>query len=520
MTDRASDDEIGRRIDALTTRRGFTHEALAEQVGVDVGTVGRWIRGEHQIRQRNLAKLASALDVELHELISPTPQPTSPGSGGGAERDLRTIDFIAWLADNSDSDFADLYQAVADRAEQIEARPTASRHSKSYTRAKVSRQDLTAAVADYYDLADEDAQLYSAEVAGKRLTLSIATNPTWTDVSIDLRSDQEAASLAPPGILPQAPLSDAVVRAAVARLADAEVNDKVLVNNPMYRLVDMDVGPERLHPTFGMATFADYALRNGLMEVELIDAIAGSSDGTLARAEATPVRDALLPSASAALDLPSYYCTGGPVGLVAIARPARGNKPADYVLLVQVRGHHVMDIPGKLSTIPKGWHQPISEASSEAKLSTTLLRELEEELLGREDLEQMSDEARRTADPLHEERQPEAIRSLLQSPDALRVACTGFGINLLSGTYEVPCLVTIEDDRWWAEWGHQIAGNWETTSVATYSSMNTEGLTTLIHDPRWSSEGLYSFLQGLRHLGTGERRERIAMPNVRVEAAS
>ena len=77
-----------------------------------------------------------------------------------------------------------------------------------------------------------------------------------------------------------------------------------------------------------------------------------------------------------------------------------------------------MDIPGKLSTIPKGWHQPLSEASSEAKLSTTLLRELEEELLGREDLEQMSDESRRTADPLHQERQPEAHSSA--APDARR----------------------------------------------------------------------------------------------------
>jgi hypothetical protein len=203
------------------------------------------------------------------------------------------------------------------------------------------------------------------------------------------------------------------------------------------------------------------------------------------------------------------------VGLVAIARPARGNKPADYALLVQVRGHHVMDIPGKLSTIPKGWHQPISEASSEARLSITLLRELEEELLGREDLEQMSDEARRTADPLHEQRQPEAIRSLLQSPDALRVACTGFGINLLSGTYEVPCLVTIEDDRWWGKWGHQVAGNWETTSVDTYSSMNTEGLITLLHDQRWSNEGLFSMIQGLLQLAEHDSQNRVALPAIR-----
>ena len=295
-----------------------------------------------------------------------------------------------------------------------------------------------------------------------------------------------------------------------------EVNDKVLVNNPMYRLIEMDVGPDRLHPTFGMASFADYALRNGLMEVELIDAIAGSPDGTLAQAEPTPVRDALLSSASAALDLQSYYCTGGPVGLVAIARPALGNKPADYVLLVQVRGHQVMDIPGKLSTIPKGWHQPISESSSEAKLSTTLLRELEEELLGREDLEQMSDESKRTADPLHEERQPDALRALLQTRESFRAICTGYGINLLSGKYEVPCLVVIEDETWWGQWGYQVAGNWETTSVETYSSADTSGLTSLLHDPRWSNEGLFSFIQGLRLLAENDAGDRVRCPNLEV----
>ena len=516
MTDRASHQEIGRRIEALLDRRGLTHEALAERVGVDVGTVGRWVRGEQQIRSRNLAKVGDALDVELYELRSAAPQPNAAPGTGHSERDLRTVDFITWIADNSDQDFADLYQAVADRADQLEARPTASRHSKSYTRAKVSRQDLTAAVADYYDLSHEGAHLYQAEVAGLQLTLSIATKPDWTDLGINLRDGQERASLAPPSTLTEAPLPDAVVRAGIARLADAEVHGKVLVNNPMYRLVDIEAGPGNLHPTFGRANFADYALRNGLMEVELIDAIAGSSNRTLANAAPTPVRDRLLPTAAAAFNFESYYCTGGPVGLVAIARPARGSQPADYALLVQVRGHQVMDIPGKLSTIPKGWHQPLSEASSEAKLSTTLLRELEEELFGREDLEQMSDESRRAADPLHQERQPEAMRALLQTPDALRVTCTGFGINLLSGTYEVPCLVTIEDESWWSQWGHQIAGNWETTSVETYSSMDTDSLTAVLSDPRWSNEGLFSLIQGLRYLAKSETHGRVAVPTVQV----
>ena len=520
MTERATREEVGRRIEALILKRNLTHEALAELIGVDVGTIGRWTRGEVDIRSKNVAKLASALEVEAHDLMAPAVEAGLSDQSQRPQRELRTIAFVAWLADTAQRDFAEIYQAVADRANQLESRPTASRYSKSHARARVSRQQLVDAVADYYDLPANGCDLYTAEVAGKPITLSIATKPEWIGLGIDLRADRETASLGsliPPVTPPTTPLDDAAVKAGVARLADAEVHDKVLVNNPMYRLLDMNVGPDGLHPTFGLAYFADYALRNGLMEVELVDAItqAGTTDAN--GASSTPVRDALLPSAAAALDLSTYFCTGGPVGLVAIARPARNDKPADYVLLVQVRGNQVMDIPGKLSTIPKGWHQPLSEASSEAKLSTTLLREFEEELLGREDLEQMSEESRRAVDPLHQERHAEPMRPLLGTPDHLRLTCNGFGINLLSGTFEVPCLITIDDEHWWDQWGHLIAGNWETMSVNTYSSMDTHGLAALIHDPRWSNEGLFALIEGLRHLASHDQTGRVAPPKIALD---
>ncbi|MGB5756335.1 MAG: hypothetical protein WBM50_05425 [Acidimicrobiales bacterium] len=109
--------------------------------------------------------------------------------------------------------------------------------------------------------------------------------------------------------------------------------------------------------------------------------------------------------------------------------------------------------------------QPVGEPATQAQIGTTLLREFEEELLGREDLEQISDESR-PADPLHWERHPEAMRPLLDNPDTFHVRCTGFGLNLLSGTYEVPCLIVIDDEDWWRQWGHLIAGNWETTACS------------------------------------------------------
>ena len=58
--------------------------------------------------------------------------------------------------------------------------------------------------------------------------------------------------------------------------------------------------------------------------------------------------------------LEPYACNGGPVCPVAIARSACDGKPADYVLLVQVRGNRVIDIPRQALSIPKGWHQKLS----------------------------------------------------------------------------------------------------------------------------------------------------------------
>jgi hypothetical protein len=37
--------------------------------------------------------------------------------------------------------------------------------------------------------------------------------------------------------------------------------------------------------------------------------------------------------------------------------------------------------------------------------------------------------------------------------DAYHVECVGFGINMVSGNYEFPCLILIDDEEWWARYG-------------------------------------------------------------------
>ncbi|MEM7272667.1 MAG: helix-turn-helix domain-containing protein [Actinomycetota bacterium] len=491
--------EQAERVVVLRQERGLTQQALADRLGVDVGTVARWERGAQGIRPRNLAAIAEVLDVPLEELRTgtrPRPAATTPS------RDLKTVEMVAWLAEAGGRAFAETYDLVCQAADRIEARSAADQYGRNYARAGIGRQELVDAVADYYQVGEEDG-LYTAEVGGKSLRLSIVSKPEWRGLDIDLRSGGEQSTLL--GVNPKPPerMPTVVYESAVARLADAEVNDRVLINNPMFRLSSVDVADGKLVTEFGLATFADYALRTGLMEIELVDALL-KSDGT-------PVRDAILPSIDAVRDLDSYFCTGGPVTLFAAARPATSDRPADYALLVQTRGSQVMDIPGKLSTVPKGWHQPIGEAAPQSRLGVTLMREFEEELLGREDLEQMSAESKRVVDPLHKEHRQPAMAALLESPDAFQVRLTGFGFNLLSGTYEAACLIVIDDENWWVDWGHTIAGNWETTSIDCYSSSDADGIAALAHNPRWSNEGLFALIEGLRSL--------LASPSGRSESA-
>ena len=512
MNGELSAEERGRLIAQLRDKLGLSQDDLGEQLGVDGGTVARWERGAQQIRSRNLVALADALGVPQDTLrtgVLPQPRPVEV-----SERDLKTVDMVAWLAETSGEPFEDIYQAVSSGIDRLESESKATRYQRDHSRAQITRLDLAQAVADYYDVPSGDHKLYRANVAGKEITLSILVKDDWIGLDVDMQGEQSRSTFIPDLQQTTEPMPKPVVDAAVARLADAEANERVLINNPLYRLTSIDIEPNGLHPTFGMASFADYALRNGLMEMETIDALAQSPNRRLTGQSSTPVRDALVPSLESVLDLESHFCTGGPVSLFAAARPASEGRPADYALLVQVRGKHVMDIPGKLSTIPKGWHQPVGEAASQARFATTILRELEEELLGREDLEQMSDDARRTADPLHAERHPEAMLPLLYEPDGFQIRGTGFGLNLLSGTYEVPCLIVIEDEHWWGDFGHHIAGNWETMSIESYSTMDTNGLAALIHDPRWSNEGLFALIEGLRRLKAIDTVGRVVVPDI------
>jgi hypothetical protein len=244
------------------------------------------------------------------------------------------------------------------------------------------------------------------------------------------------------------------------------------------------------------------------MEGELIGAVSSSSD-------ALPVRDLHLPTTGTAFALRDRACIGGTVSLLAIAR--RNGTDRDYVLFTQERSPHVIDQTGRLAVIPKGFHQPTGEAAHEAALSATLHRELEEELLGRQDLEQIDRAAHSHVDLLHAGHTTAPLAWLLDRPGSFRTECTGFGFNLVTGNYEFACLIVVEDDGWWERFGHLVETNWEAERVHRHSTHDTAGLEALVADPRWGNESLFSMLQGLRRLAEVGEPERMALPTIDLE---
>ena len=105
---------------------------------------------------------------------------------------------------------------------------------------------------------------------------------------------------------------------------------------------------------------------------------------------------------------------------------------------------------------------------------------------------------------------------LLDEPGRLRMECTGFGLNLVSGNYEFASLVVIEDDEFWTRYGGSIFANWEAHSLRQYSSLDPNLLAELISDEAWSNEGLFALLQGLRRLRQLDG-DRINVPEINWE---
>jgi hypothetical protein len=493
---------------ALQAALRLSNEGFAAHLGIAVRTVAFW---HQKPATRPRSEMQQLLDTALEHASTEArarfsqrngdaPANTSSSSKPG-EAQLRLIHdgnitaALDWLDRHSGHNPGWGRAAVANRLAETDAHDIQDRATR---RGQVSQRDLATALRAYYDSANAAGHgTYAARFGEHTVLTSVLTRSEWLDLDCPLATEQDRLRTTSASATASKAFDDEAADHAVSRLAEALTTSTRMINNPIYALTSADIHRGVVRGSVGIAHYVEYALTMDLLEGELIDALAAgdpTSPGQL------PLRDRHLPDLASVLDVGSRMCAGGVLALCAFARPAdplRGD--ADYLLLVQERSGHVLNAARRLAVIPKGFHQPLTDVRADAQLGMTLMREMEEELFGRGELDNTIGQQRR-ADPMHPSRLSEPMRYLREAPGRMRLECTAFGLNLVSGNFELASLIVIEDEEFWSRYGGVVEANWESSALRRYSSRDDDLLSELINDVAWSNEGLFAMTQGLHRL--------------------
>ncbi len=365
-------------------------------------------------------------------------------------------------------------------------------------RGRIERRSIAGTLGVYYCDGVDGYGRYSAHYGqASEIVTSVHTHPSWLDLDCPLDPIHDRLMLAKATVNRDLPFDADAADAAVKRLAETLVTGTRLVDRPLYCLRKIAVRRGELAGEVDITTFGQYALTMDLLEGELLDSLTANIS---ARPGSLPLRDRYLPNLASVIGVADRMCAGGTLGLCAIARPASSYRgPADYLLLVQERSGNVLNAAGRLTVLPRGFHQPMTDFQADARIGATLRREMEEELFGREDVDNTLTK-KYAAEPMHPTRLSEPARWLMCNPDTVRMECTGFGLNLINGNCEFACLIIIDDEDFWLRYGGMLVANWESSSLRQYSSLDSQSLADLVQNPAWSNEGLFALLQGLRRL--------------------
>jgi transcriptional regulator with XRE-family HTH domain len=494
---------VRRRVALAGARKvaGHTQESLAAALHVDRSTVIRWEAGDQAplpYLRPKLARLLGRSPEQLRELIEDDSDIQTEDSGAGPDIEAA----FDWL---------DQHTGWSPGMSRRKVMSHLGNHNRNGQRVNVGRGDVAQALLNYYgDPGIQGGGAYRVRVGDQDVLTSIITRPQWLDLACPLTPAHDRLMLARSPAGWKVEVDDFAAKYAVHRLKEVVALGVRLTNAPIYRLLNVDIRHGVIGGEVSLVRLMEYALTMDLLEGELLNATVSD---VAPRAGSLPLRDRYLPDLDSVLEMSGRLCAGGVLALCAIARPAdtyRG--AADYVLLVQERSGHVLNAARQLAVIPKGFHKPIADYRADALVGATLRREMEEELFGRSDID-ITVSRHVAADPMHPSRLSEPMRWLTGVPDALRMECTGFGLNLVSGNYEFASLIVIDDEEFWRRYGGHIEANWESAGLRLYSSLDCELLAEVITDDCWSNEGLFAFLLGLRRLNELDAR-RVNLPEI------
>jgi hypothetical protein len=502
------------RVAAARKQSGLSADAFAAALGRLLG----WAPHADLLRAWETTVAPPGHIVIACEIVAGSKVPREAGCAVAAEndeirltRDLHIAASLDWLDRHAGWPPGTARRQVAARLSALDPRDL---QDAGHRRGRVTRQQVAAALSAYYAAGFDGCRPYRARCCGERLETSVLTRPGWLDLDIPLHAMRQSVKLSGSLPAPAPEFDELMADAGVQRLAEIVTTGTRLVNAPIYDLTSIQAARGVLGATVTVAEFADYALTMDLLETELVDAVAAGQDclpGTL------PLRGRFLPDAATVLGVDQRLCAGGPLALCAIARPGSRTQSADYLLLIQERSGSVLNAARRLAVIPKAFHQPLSDHAADAALAATLERELEEELLGRDDVDS-THHGQLRADPMHPSLLSEPMRWLAgqSGGERWRMECTGFGLNLVSGNFEFASLIVITDEERWVRFGGSIQANWESAGLRCYSSLDRDLLAQLCHDPAWSNEGLFALLQGFRRLAAIDVG-RVNLPTINLE---
>jgi len=128
--------------------------------------------------------LEAEFGYSVKQLLGPAADVAAGGHDGDlvghSDRTLRTLDFVSWMADQSNLPFDGLYAAVAERADKLSAEPVAARAARDHARGAIDRAQIAEGVHSYYG--EPRTGFYRATVGGSPFSLTVLTDSRWLDI--------------------------------------------------------------------------------------------------------------------------------------------------------------------------------------------------------------------------------------------------------------------------------------------------------------------------------------------------